>query len=213
MPLLSGIGFVGEITARQHGNNVWFRFPRVCLAPWCGSGWLRLLLFSGFTMVAATGWAQTDAGGSKTRKHVVSANPVTMLLGAWYNGEYERRISSVTTLGLSASRLSFGGEDTFVSANAALRYYPGGIPLKGFYLGPRVGLFRHSIYEYYEELYESYDTGEELGLFVAVGFELGYAWLLGTSEHLSISLGGGASRGFNGQVVPMLRFINIGWAY
>ena len=50
---------------------------------------------------------------------------------------------------------------------------------------------------------------------VGVGFEFGYAWLLGQGENLSISVGAGATRLFGGEstAFPVLRFINLGWAF
>ena len=174
-------------------------------------------------LLTTTNWAQeSDTGNSTDRSHVVSTNPLTMILLSWYNGEYEQQLTQAATLGLSGSRLSFGAEDAFVSVNAAFRYYPGGIALRGFYLGPRIGLFHQSIYatsqsdmdvEEHEITESDVDVNKDQGSFLGVGFELGYAWLVGNEKHLSISMGGGATRLFNGDAVPMIRLVNVGWAF
>ena len=54
---------------------------------------------------------------------------------------------------------------------------------------------------------------EDAGLALGLGFELGKAWLLGSERHLSISISFGATRVLNGQVIPVLRLVNVGWAF
>ena len=48
-----------------------------------------------------------------------------------------------------------------------------------------------------------------------LGFEFGYAWLIGSEQNLSISIGSGATRLLGGEstAFPVLRFINLGWAF
>jgi hypothetical protein len=48
-----------------------------------------------------------------------------------------------------------------------------------------------------------------------MGFEFGYAWLIGSEQNLSISIGSGATRLLGGEstAFPVLRFINLGWAF
>ena len=48
---------------------------------------------------------------------------------------------------------------------------------------------------------------------LGLGFELGYAWLLGSEQHLSMSIGVGATRVLNGEPIPVLRLVNVGWAF
>ena len=140
-------------------------------------------------------------------RQVLSANPLGLILLPWYNGEYERKVTERVTLGLSGSRLPWGDGGGFYSVNTAFRYYPNGTTFKGFYLGPRIGLFWVSQGQDVVGIEE--DRGPHLGL----GFELGYAWLLGSERHLSMSIGGGATRVLNGEPIPVLRLINIGWAF
>ena len=70
-------------------------------------------------------------------RHVVSANPF-LLLGGWFNAEYERKLVEAWTVAVSGSYVSFGDpDDVYVSGNAVFRYYPQGAALTGFYIGPR----------------------------------------------------------------------------
>ena len=140
-------------------------------------------------------------------RQVLSANPLGLILLPWYNGEYERTVTERVTLGLSRSRLPWGDGGGFCSVNTAFRYYPNGTTFKGFYLGPRIGLFWVSQGQDVVGIEE--DRGPHLGL----GFELGYAWLLGSEQHLSMSIGGGATRVLNGEPIPVLRLVNVGWAF
>jgi hypothetical protein len=48
---------------------------------------------------------------------------------------------------------------------------------------------------------------------LGVGLEFGYAWLLGDSRHLSVSIGGGATRLLDGGAIPIVRLVNMGWAF
>ena len=140
-------------------------------------------------------------------RQVLSANPLGLILLPWYNGEYERKVTEGVTLGLSGSRLPWGDGGGFYSVNTAFRYYPNGTTFKGFYLGPRIGLFWVS--QDQDVVGIELDRGPHLGL----GFELGYAWLVGLERPLSISIGGGATRVLNGEPIPVLRLVNIGWAF
>ena len=106
----------------------------------------------------------------------------------WYNAEYERKATERGTIGLSGSRLPWGDGSGFYSLNMALRYYLNGNAFRGFDLGPRVGVFWVSQEE--DDIGTDEDRGPHLGL----GFELGYAWLVGSERHLSISIGAGAPR-------------------
>ena len=140
-------------------------------------------------------------------RQVLSANPLGLILLPWYNGEYERKVTEGVTLGLSGSSLPWGDGGGFYSVNTAFRYYPNGTTFKGFYLGPRIGLFWVSQGQDVVGIEE--DRGPHLGL----GFELGYAWLLGSEQHLSMSIGFGATRVLNGEPIPVLRLVNVGWAF
>ena len=92
--------------------------------------------------LTTTGFAQESTSGqSAAYNQVMSANPFGLILVPWYNGEYERKATERATIGLSCSRLPWGDGSGFYSLNMALRYYPNGNAFRGFYLGPRVGVF------------------------------------------------------------------------
>jgi hypothetical protein len=158
-------------------------------------------------VLTVTGFAQESRGGeSATFNQVISANPFGLILMPWYNGEYERKVAERATIGLSGSRLG-DGSGGFYSLNMAFRYYPNGNAFRGFYLGPRVGVFWMSQEE------DDIGTDEDRGPHLGFGFELGHAWLVGSERHLSISIGGGATRVLNGAAIPVLRLVNVGWAF
>jgi hypothetical protein len=160
--------------------------------------------------LATTGFAQESTTGQLAAyNQVISANPFGWVLVPWYNGEYERKATERATIGLSGSRLSWGDGGGFYSLNMAWRYYPNGNAFSGFYLGPRVGVFWVS----QEQEEDDIGTDEGRGPHLGLGLELGYAWLVGSERHLSISIGGGATRVFNGEAIPVLRLVNIGWAF
>lgn len=152
---------------------------------------------------------QGDRSSGNTQ--LVSTNPFGWILLPWYNAEYERKASESLSLVVSGSRLDLGDGETFSSVNAALRYYPNGRLFRGFYLGPRIGLFWVSQGEWM--LQEDGLMGEDGFRSLGVGLELGYAWLLGDSRHLSVSIGGGATRVVDGGAIPIIRLVNIGWAF
>jgi hypothetical protein len=163
-----------------------------------------LLVTSATTLTAQ----ETPSSDQVNYNQVVSVNPFAVILLPWYNGEYERKLSGKTTLGISGSRLPWGEGEGFYSMNAAFRYYPGETPFKGFYLGPRIGTF----WVTYDD---NHRPADEEGLRLGLGVEVGYAWLLGREEHLSISIGFGATRilGSDSYSIPVLRLANIGWAF
>ena len=159
-----------------------------------------------------TALAQDSPGGRLSdHTRLVSTNPFGLILLPWYNAEYENRAAESLSVIVSGSRLDFREGESFSSVNTGLRYYPNGRLFRGFYLGPRIGLFWVSQGDWILE--------EEGGMYgdrfrsLGVGLELGYAWLLGDSRHLSISIGGGATRVLDGGAIPIVRLVNMGWAF
>ena len=137
-------------------------------------------------------------------KNVISANPF-LILFEWFNGEFERTITTSSTMGVRASVIKFD-DARYVSGRAFYRYYPSGALTK-FYLGVSGGV-------------SSVDADGEDGAAVgALGFELGYNWLLGARQKLYVSLGVGADRLFGLDVegvavaIPTLRVLNVGFAF
>ncbi|MBT8396130.1 MAG: DUF3575 domain-containing protein [Gemmatimonadetes bacterium] len=168
-----------------------------------------LFFLACLTIGAFPGKAQAQEEGTRApvpHNQVVSANPF-LILFEWFNGEYERKISPTTTLGVGASRLSLDdGDESYTGLNGFLRYYPQGAALSGFSFGGRLGF--HNVSE-----------DDEDGEAFALGVDLGYSWLLGSKRNFYIGLGIGATRLFGGDidggrvVIPSIRLINLGFAF
>jgi len=168
--------------------------------------------------------AQTGATRPPVPQHqILSANPFGLLFN-WFNVEYERKIAPATTLGASASHVS--GLD-YSNAALLLRWYPQGAALDGFYLGARAGAYGFETYDYE---YPAPATGSGRGaspiihrrteVQPGVGIEVGYNWLLGPRQNVTIGLGFGLTRllgsGRRSEDLPVLpnpRVVNIGIAF
>lgn len=168
----------------------------------------RLVLLAAILAVfmPTTTFAQTDGTRAQVpHEQVISVNPFSLMF-KWFNAEYERKLTSSTTWGLSGSFLSLGSDVDYVNANALFRFYPQGASLNGVFLGGRTGVYRVS-------------TLDEHGTFFGAGLEVGYNWLLGTNRNIDLSIGFGVNRLFGRHlddvslVVPSVRLINVGVAF
>jgi hypothetical protein len=170
-------------------------------------GCASLVLIVAALVHANPACAQTE--GTKTpvpHQQTLSANPFGMMF-EWYNGEYERKVSPKSTVGVSASGFALdGGDADYVNVAAFYRFYPQAAALSGFYIGGRGGI--HHV-----------TSNGDSGAFFGLGFELGYTWLFGAKRNFGVSLGAGATRLFGGELagasltVPTLRLLNVGWAF
>ena len=113
-------------------------------------------------------------------RQVVSTDPLWLRNG-WLNGEYERKINSRSTWGVSGSS-SARYTPSFRNVNLMLRYYPHGAPLSGFYVGATAAGY----------------TIANRRIRVEAGYELGYAWLLGPKRNISLNLRGARPYGLPG---------------
>jgi hypothetical protein len=165
------------------------------------------LLIAAPLFVTSIASAQTPAPGTRIpvdNKQVISANPFLMM-AEYYNVEFERKHTETRTFGLSASGVGVG-DANYRNFQAFYRYYPQGASLTGFYIGARGGVHRVS---------EDGDAGTAFGL----GIELGYGWLFGRERNFAVSIGGGATRLFGGDLhgasplIPTLRLVNLGWSF
>jgi hypothetical protein len=164
---------------------------------------LMMGLFPGAAQAQA---AEGGVGPQVPHNQVISANPF-LLLWEWANVEYERKVSTASTVGVAGSWVSVGEDnETYQSLNGFYRYYPQEVALKGFYLGGRLGYYRVS---------DDQDEGNAFGL----GFDIGYTWIMGSKQKFYIGMGIGATRLFGGNLddgsvtVPSLRLINLGVAF
>lgn len=157
-----------------------------------------------FAVAVIPAVASAQAPGNRApvaNKQVLSGNPF-LLMGKYFNAEYERKHTESRTFGVSASAFGFDDVD-YRNVQAFYRYYPQGASLTGFYIGARAGMHHMS---------DDLDSGAAAG----VGFELGYSWLLGSRRNFAISVGAGATRLFGGDgsvVIPTLRLVNVGWSF
>lgn len=155
--------------------------------------------------------AQTPAApSSDSASQVLSANPFGPVV-KWFSVEYERKISPAATLGGSATHY---GEMDLNEALVMVRWYPQQKALDGFYLGARAGAFGFKSYTYD---FRSY--GERDVVMPGVGVELGYNWLLGPKQNVSVGTGFALTRiGGDGHsysvpsVLPGFR-LTVGFAF
>jgi hypothetical protein len=177
--------------------------------------------------------AQAQAVATKAPvpyQQVLSTNPFGLLF-KWYNVEYEHRIGEATTLGFSASH--FDGE--FANAALLARWYPERVALDGFYLGARAGAYgiKTHTYQYStppprpdannptRPTIQSYPTYREQTTVVpGLGLEIGYNWLHGPKQNVSVGLGFGVTRMLRSAddysmpyAIPNVRLVNIGIAF
>jgi len=170
---------------------------------------MMVVVAAGVMTFVGTEGAEAQAEGTKVpvqKTQVLSANPF-LLLGEWANLEYERKISTKTTMGVGGSLVTFNdGDESYKSLVGLVRYYPQGAPLTGFYFGGRLGVHVVS---------DDDDEGHAYGL----GVDVGYSWLLGAERDFYIGLGIGATRLFGGDmpdarvVIPSIRLVNVGFSF
>ena len=162
-------------------------------------------------LLANPAWGQS-ARTSVEHQQAVTANPFLSVAG-WFNAEYERKIGPTTTWGLSGSLAEY--EDfQYRSAKFLFRYYPQEAALSRLFVGGRTG-----VYSLHDQEGDGLRGTEDSKSFFAVGVELGYTWLLGSERHFAVSIGGGMSRLFGGDLedaqlmIPTVRLVNIGVAF
>ena len=138
------------------------------------------------------------------QEQVISASPILWMF-KWFNADYERRINSTITWGLSGSYLLLD-DCEYGRASVLVRYYPQRAALTGFYLGGQTGVYRTS-------------EGRQDEVTYGAGMDLGYAWLLGASRRVGVSIGFGVTRAFGGDLdgdsyaIPNVRLLNVGIAF
>jgi hypothetical protein len=193
---------------------------------------LTALVFAALFPAAAVAQANATKPPVPSNQ-ILSTNPFGMLLD-WYNAEYERKIGEATTIGASAS---YFAEGEYGNAALLTRWYPQGAALDGFYLGARAGAYRSKTYRYEYStpparpdpnnptpIRQTYPTYREHTTVVpGLGLEMGYNWLLGPRQNVSIGVGFGVTRMLRGgdsgdnyflpSAVPSLRLVNLGIAF
>lgn len=173
---------------------------------------MRLLPIVALALLVPSAASAQSPSPIGAHTQAVTANPFLTVVG-WFNAEYERRLSPTTTWGLSGS-LAELDDFRYRSGKLLLRYYPQEDALSGLFLGGRTG-----VYHVVDRVGGGLTGSDDSEAFFAVGVELGYNWLLGRERHFVISIGGGISRLFGGdledasQSIPTIRIVNIGVAF
>jgi hypothetical protein len=147
------------------------------------------------------------------RVNLVSANPIGLIF-EWYNGEYERAMSSTVSLAIAAS--SFGDietdDDTRYSVlDGIVRYYPSGRALRGFSVGASLGFV-----DFNDDFDDDCIGCEESGTGATIGVRGDYVWILGRDQHFAVAAGIGAKRVLGDNIgvegLPIAR-LSIGYAW
>jgi len=119
-----------------------------------------------------------------TYKNVLSIQPIDIVLTV-IAGEYERAITSATTIGIGGTHWATGDrgdKTTYNSGDVKIRYYPGGEALHGFSFGGSLGFATVS----------SDSPGSQSASGASFGVLMEYQWLLGAKKNFVVSLGAGA---------------------
>lgn len=171
---------------------------------------------------AAPARAQSDTLAASPYKQVISANPLGLLFG-YINGEYERAVSSTTTVGIAGAYFS-PDNDALATIEAKFRYYPQARPLAGFSIGGSLGYGQVSDEDDFGTIAESQTRQDDTVTSDAfiVGVEVNYNWLVGRDRRFFIGSGIGARRLLGGDVdsesdlpvvIPSIRLVNIGFTF
>ena len=175
-------------------------------------------------LCSAPARAQTVVVPDTTARYqnVLSANPLGLLLG-YYNAEYERAISTTSTVGLSGAYFSIE-DDELAVVEAKYRYYPQARPFSGFSVGGSLGYGQ--LNDEPDEFITVADSRpvaqqqSETSSAFLFGIELDYNWLVGRDRRFFIGTGIGARRLFGGDVdtdtpvvIPTIRLVNVGFAF
>lgn len=162
---------------------------------------MRQIIFAIILVATASPAFGQDTGTKVPVEHrnTLSTSPIADLLG-FVNGEYQRKITEGSAMGVSAGTLE-ADDDRYSNVMLFGRYYPQGAALTGFFVGGRIGMHRIS-YDRYE-----YPTTPPPGMgFVtptvrrtsetrpAIGLDVGYEWLLGAKRNVLIGVGAGGMR-------------------
>lgn len=171
------------------------------------------LLFACATAAAAPAAAQEQVQVDTTviRRQALSILPIHAILG-FYAGDYERAIGSTATLGIGASYFDLS-DFTYGTAEAKLRYYPSGDPLRGLSFGVTAG-------PTFVSGGEGFDGDDDSYTALGVGFEVARSHILGVDRRFYYGYGAGAKRlFFSGDeaegievVIPTLR-LSVGYAF
>ena len=161
-----------------------------------GMFFAALLVFTSVATTPLSAWQSSQP----PRIQVVSANPFGLLL-EFFNAEYERVVSEVSTMGVGGSMFSSEGEMRYLNADLFWRLYPTGSPLNGWAFGGKVGITSVEDTEYF-----------------GYGFDVNRSWVVGKQQNFYVGIGFGLKRLVGAddlaiQLIPTIRIVNIGFAF
>lgn len=140
-------------------------------------------------------------------QRIVSLNPLLLVFQGIISADYEQRLASSTTLGVSLSSYSLSKAE-YLTLEGRARYYVTGRAFDGIAVGAVAGIVR---------LDEK--KSDENSVAMNLGFTVERQWLLGADERVAIAAGAGASRLFFHEdrpayrnVLPILR-LSVGWGF
>lgn len=146
-------------------------------------------------LAAAPARAQDPAPARRT---VVTLNPLGFPF-EYYSGEFERIVTGLTTVGITASYLDLS-DDSYATLEGKLRFYPNEEAPKGFSVGLSAGITRLEGDEWNgTETVRSSETRPTIGVIID------YNWILGRTRRFLVGTGVGAKRilGASGDIIDV----------
>jgi hypothetical protein len=137
-----------------------------------------------FTGTASAQAIDSDRAGIP-RRNLISANPIGLLF-EWYNGEYERALSTTTSIAVAASTFDFWEDgERYTAIDGIARYYPQAGALRGFSVGASLGFVN------FDACDECFDDD---GSSATIGIRGDYVWIIGRDQSFTVATGIGAKR-------------------
>jgi hypothetical protein len=161
--------------------------------------------------------ADQAAALSPVHRNLIAANPF-LLLAEWLNVEYERVVRSDLGLGAQVEFLNLNdGYDDYTVIGGLLRYYPQERAPRGFFGGVHLSYVGIEETSYDYDCFAPCEPLNREGRYPALGLEIGYNWLLGSTENFYLSAGGGLHRVLGSDMgeefLPIIRVAAVGWAF
>ena len=139
-----------------------------------------------------------------SHEHLISGSPLALLADA-FHAEYETKLKSTLTAGISGGWVDYDHQD-HTGIAGFLRFYPQRTALTGFYLGAHTGLYQT---KWKNEGNDKTSNG------LGIGLDVGYGWLLGPSRAFFVGIGTGVTRRVTGEsgTFPIGSILNVGIAF
>lgn len=143
-----------------------------------------LILTLGLLIPAAALRAQ---GSTQPYKSVLTLNPLGIPF-EYISGEYERVVSGLVTGGLTFSYLGLS-DDSYLTWEGKLRFYPNEEAPKGFSIGLSAGITRLE-----GERFDGTSNVDDDIIRPTIGVIIDYNWLLGRNKRFLVGAGVGGKR-------------------